>query len=120
MCEDMFTDVMWELSNREGTGCEEPIDCSPFEKEFYSDENGMVKVGLYDVGQAYGGAEEGGWYYTQKHLAESKLMPYEEAIEYVEKVERENKGRYQYQGYQVAYIELAAGQHEKTHSQYYC
>lgn len=112
MCERMFNDVMRELSDR--------VDINEFKKEFYSDENGMVKVGLYDIGKCYGGAEEGGWYYTQKHLAESKLMSYEDAIRYVKDVDKENHGRYEYQGYQVAYIELAAGQHEKTYSQYYC
>lgn len=120
MCEDMFRDVIDELTYDNGQRIETPVNTHQFKKQFYSDEDGMVKVGLYDVGQEYGGAEEGGWYYTVKHLLQSKVMPYEEAVEYVEQIDKENKGRYYYQGYQVAHIELATGQYEKTHSQYYC
>jgi len=88
-------------------------------KLFYGGDGGIVLVGVYEASRCYGGAEEGGWYYTTWHLIESKEMPYDEAINYINKIDAENDDVYEHQGKNVAWIELYKGQHEKVGTEHY-
>lgn len=84
-----------------------------------TDEDKMVIVSTYETSQRYGGPEEGGWYYTNRYLIDSKKMPLRDAKIFVDKVREENRNKYDHTGKVVAFIEKRAGQYEKTGTEYY-
>jgi hypothetical protein len=90
---------------------------------FLSDDNNLIKVGVYETAREYGGGEEGGWYYTNYYHLETKLMPYLDVDKFGRGLKRENEDegrKYEYQGMHVAYIELYEGQHTKDGREHYC
>lgn len=95
------------------------IETEDLKKYFYGGNSEVVKVGLYQASREYGGAEEGGWYYTCWIHLETKEMPYDDAIKYIKMIDRENEDVYEHQGKQEARIELYEAQYEDTQRQYY-
>ena len=110
----VFDDYSYAIRNEYG----EEV-CYILNEYFYSDEDGNVLVGLYEASREYGGAEEGGWYYTNWYHKETKEMPFDEAIKYIEQVSNENENVCLHQGKLDARLELYEGQYEKVGREYY-
>ena len=71
-------------------------DCDVEVKYHSERESGWWSVGVYDVGQAYGGPEEGGWWYdTGIRVDPWKVRAFEDEIEaraYMRKLQAEYEG----------------------------
>jgi hypothetical protein len=118
LCENLFNEFRYMIQSLYGKKVSEIVA-----EYFFSDEDGMVKVGVYEASREYGGGEEGGWYYTNYYHVESKSMPYNSFDNFKVQLANENEeeGRkYEYQGMRVAYIELYEGQHTKDGTEHYC
>ena len=117
-CYDLFHSIIYNIQSLYGNKVSEIVS-----EYFYSDEDSMVKVGVYEASREYGGGEEGGWYYTNYYHIETKRMPYNRVSNFKVQLANENEeeGRkYEYQGMRVSYIELYEGQHTKDGTEHYC
>jgi len=117
-CYDLFHSMIYNIQSLYGNKVSEIIS-----EYFFSDEDGMVKVGVYEASREYGGGEEGGWYYTNYYHVETKRMPFNRVDNFKVQLANENEeeGRkYEYQGMRVAYVELYEGQHTKDGTEHYC
>jgi hypothetical protein len=72
-----------ETGRIEGWGCEEKVDTFLPEAEVIIHDSDLVWVNAYLIDRAFGGPEEGGWWYDTGHLLASVCAHQREADEWV-------------------------------------